>query len=556
VTKKYKEDEIEKLKDYMDKHVPLGAIRFENKDFNYDPWVQQELFDGHSAHLYNNESKKPSIIVGRRGSGKSTYINNLANSKDILEIIAQGDTLIKNVANEIQSLAHQMGTNQVEPVSRMWDFVFWALITSKVNSEYSIADDTPVSGLLKKLGIGKKLPTFSIVLHKATSVIKDYVSEKTGLQDFDLIYYWLTNGEHDLMDMKNYVCNLLKEEKKKAIILFDSLEELDINNEHVGDAVKGLMYILGKFNDGSGVVQIRFCIPAERYFEFKKVSAAEKKDFGREHTLQWTSGELLSMVAHRYKIFLKLYPEYQGQNYEKIRSIDIYNRNGALKFFRVIFPENVINNLGKGTKEDPIAYILRHTQLLPRQILDYFNCIISSAVISRGTATEINNDDIVNSISLNEQSVSEEVISSYSFRYPSALEVLEDVVPDLPLIMTWKELKKIFIETARSSIAKGEGGSKPDDKYFKRLLIETGIIGLVLDDQDTNSDSDRYIKAQFEYTVPQKLSISSSQRMAVHPLFSGSLNNANEHIDSKKAIYPYGAHLDDVDVYHSMYAKS
>lgn len=554
--KTYSKEEIVKLKNYMDKHLPLGAIRFENKNFNYDSWVQQELFDGHSKHLYNNESFKPSIIVGRRGAGKSTYINNLANSPAILEIIAQGDTLIKSVAIEIQLLATQLGSNQVEPISRMWDFVFWTLITAKINSEYTIPPDSPIKSLLNKLGVGKKFPTFAIILHKATGIIKDYISEKTGGNDFDLIYYWLTNGEYELTDMKNYICDLLTNNDKQAIILFDSLEEIDLKNDYIGDAIKGLMYLLGQFNDGSGVVQVRFCIPAERYFEFKKLSVAEKKDFGREHTLQWTSGELLSLVAHRYKIFLSIYPEYCGINYKDLKNINIYTRDGALLFFREIFPDSLINNLGKGSKEDPVAYILRHTQLLPRQILDYFNQIVATAILRSGIATEITDKDIIDSISEKEQSVAEEVIASYRFRYPSAPDIFEDVVPDLPLMLTWKELKNIFINSARSSIGKGEGGTKPDDKYFKRLLIETGIVGKVLDDQDTNSDSNRYIKAAFEYTLPQKLVISSSQEMAVHPLFSGSLNGANEHLSQKKAVYPYGAHLDDVDVYHSTYSKN
>ncbi|MDH3575929.1 MAG: hypothetical protein OEM90_20230, partial [Desulfobacteraceae bacterium] len=64
-----------------------------------------------------------------------------------------------------------------------------------------------------------------------------------------------------------------------------------------------------------------------------------------------------------------------------------------------------------------------------------------------------------------------------------------------------------------------------------------------------------YIKAIFEYTLPQKLTISGQQQMAVHPLFCGAFNGASNHLANKKAIYPYGAHLDDIDVYHKSLVK-
>lgn len=59
---------------------PIGPPFLELHE-NQDKNLFQYLFDGHSQYLYEQKYERPSIIVGRKGAGKTTYLNNLSFKK-------------------------------------------------------------------------------------------------------------------------------------------------------------------------------------------------------------------------------------------------------------------------------------------------------------------------------------------------------------------------------------------------------------------------------------------------------------------------------------------
>lgn len=78
-----------------------------------------------------------------------------------------------------------------------------------------------------------------------------------------------------------------------------------------------------------------------------------------------------------------------------------------------------------------------------------------------------------------------------------------------------------------------------DDFFdFKRMLIEIGAVGRVV------SESDRYVQALFEYTVPHQLVTSTDDGLCIHPLFTEIFSAKTK---LKKPIYPYGSIIDDPD---------
>jgi hypothetical protein len=70
------------------------------------------------------------------------------------------------------------------------------------------------------------------------------------------------------------------------------------------------------------------------------------------------------------------------------------------------------------------------------------------------------------------------------------------------------------------------------------MLIEIGAVGRVLG----CDSSSRYIKAEFEYTVPHKLASSAEHMLCIYPLLAKILSAK---IRGNRPLYPYGCRLDD-----------
>ena len=87
--------------------------------------------------------------------------------------------------------------------------------------------------------------------------------------------------------------------------------------------------------------------------------------------------------------------------------------------------------------------------------------------------------------------------------------------------------------------------SYSDYHDFKRMLIEVGALGRMIDEDST------YVNAEFEYTRPMQLRVSEEDLLCLHPLFAGRFGAKivpdAEPSTSRKPVYPYGSGLDDDD---------
>ncbi|MEJ0043617.1 MAG: hypothetical protein WDM81_15980 [Rhizomicrobium sp.] len=99
------------------------------------------------------------------------------------------------------------------------------------------------------------------------------------------------------------------------------------------------------------------------------------KDYNASYRIRWKPIDLLAVTAHRYRLFAQIHdPVLFAMTGEK----DIATRDGIHDFFKIVMPREFRNSLGD--PEDPLAYIMRHTQLLPRHTIAIFNSIITKSL--------------------------------------------------------------------------------------------------------------------------------------------------------------------------------
>jgi len=487
---------------------------------------------------YKGLMQEPNIIVGRRGSGKSSiiksyYLDDQKYHHDLIYTFPI-ETGISAFITDLNPIFRNL--HLVENVYPVWKFIIWAgYLHHLVNQE---AIDSPeVDNFLSALkidpGSSNEDSIFKAVDVAMLPNIRPQIIDKSRI------------GDHSLDDIISIVNRDLTIRNRMGIILFDSLEHLKLDIDAMHPALAGFLASFAEFSLPASRVRTLCCIPAEVYFPLlEEISSAPVKDFSDMQILHWSAREILQIVAQRLKTFILLHGEHESTSWAN--SFNLNTHRNVNKFFYEILPNAITN--GVGISEDPLAYIMRHTQLLPRHAMIYMNAIF------RGLTPEdivvrkaVNSERIVKAIHENEAKISNDIIdgfrNSYSHEseyiiFTHARKVCEGMLKHLDLEFTYNDFIRVYDEHV-----KGEIYGIFDYRDAMRVLVELGAIG-----RSVSDDTTRYKRGLFEYTSPHKLVTKQRDKFLIHPCFVGAFGRIKEGLDF--AVYPFGADPDEKEYRH------
>ncbi len=516
---------IDTIRPYITKDEPFGPIDSVDIDPK-DVDVMNRLFERHNW-IYKNLHHRPSIIMGRKGSGKTYYLRTVFFDK---QYDFYTEIRTAHVLGHISSVIQGMTKDAVFPetLSELWETILWTCVLSEVRKHPLLSPEKLyiVNTYLDKVGV-KDNDTVDDVLWKIANLFdevmdagpRDGVSEI--LRRFDRVTF---------DDAKSVVLDSLKSSKKSFVILMDSLDDFRLDIDSVSHSLQGLLKFVGSMNKPRDVVDIRFCLPSELFHRIIKISSNPNKDFRRALKLQWTASELVLIGAQRLMYYLILYyPEFL----KGMPQPDLTKRVDALALFNKVLPEKISNQAG--FQEETMSYILRHTQLLPRHFLMLLNSIFKGLdAVSGSHPFPVSEQKIIHGIRKVEEFIVSEIFVAFKLIHPTAEATCKRCLPELGHKFSVGDLHQVFTRHGKAVFG-GEGMFE-----FQRMLIEIGALGRVIPGKET----DVYIKGNFEYTVAHELTISHDDQLCVHPLFSGIFSNSGR---KDRPVYPYGAVLDDED---------
>jgi hypothetical protein len=509
------------LERYITRDDPFGPI----DSLDIEPTNREALSSLFETHnwIYRNMRHRPSIIIGRRGAGKTSYLRTVYFDKEY-EFIAEIRT--QRVFEEITKVIQLMAQDAyVESLVELWEMVLWVCVFAELcrNSFLSSEHFKQVYHYLTKLGVQDAVSVDDVLL-KLANVLNDVTRAypREGilavLQRFDRVTF---------DNIKAVVTDSLKNERKRFVILMDSLEDFRLELNSATYALRGLLKFVGAMNKPSDVVDIRFCLPSELYRRVAGFSSNQNKDFRRALKLQWKASELILVGAQRLKLYLSLYyPDF----FSRLSHLNVGNRSDALKLFNATLPPKITNSMG--IQEDTISYILRHTQLLPRHFLMLLNSIFrNTGENDEGFPFPLNQRRIVRGIRQVEEKIVMEIFGAFRLVHPTAEETCRRCLPALGHKFDSGELQRVFNRHGKAVFG-GEGF-----RDFQRMLIELGVVGRV----NTAKTGNVYIQGDFEYNVDHELILAPQDEMCMHPLFSGIYGGSKRELP----VYPYGCKLDD-----------
>lgn len=113
--------EKNKLKRYIHVDAPLGPVDAAKIK---DSYVSGKLFDSHNE-LYKHINKRPSLIIGRKGSGKSAFLKNINGQKKYkIKIEVKTHRAFSEIVKTVQATTKSCDDFiYTEEVADLWDFL-------------------------------------------------------------------------------------------------------------------------------------------------------------------------------------------------------------------------------------------------------------------------------------------------------------------------------------------------------------------------------------------------------------------------------------------------
>ena len=512
------------INDLFTTQKPLGPIAISDRESTS---VLKALYDTRVELHLQSQNNPPTFIVGRRGSGKTSLLLSREFNPEnlVIKLSAQG------VFSRVQSATRLVGAQTiltVEGVAQLWQLLLWAPIITRLALAERRPDVDPERALQ--------------ILWEETAAIRRDISRSPSPDDSALDIITVRLIEHvknnpaiggpenlkqnfRLAQRSWHVVIAAAKEVLDArgtpvFVLIDSLENIGAHVHEIKFPLQGLFHLVGQLGlrNGDHYFHVQCCFPSELWPMLDEISSNPMKDFGGRMVLRWQWKDLLRAVGTRLRTFLlQRYPSY-------VRGVPPEDYESLL--YRVI-PPSITNP--SGTPEQTVAYVLRHTQLLPRQVLYIFNEALHRAIAENDRPT-VQTSHIVDTVREAEAILCPEVFSAHSFRHRKAQMVARRLIPYLPFRFDDGYLHRMC---NRAGI---KADFDLDYREVREMFTDVGILGRYL------AETDRYLKAEFGYAMEGQMILSPDEEYCLHPLFVRQYN-AKDALPSRKAgkpIYPSG----------------
>ncbi|MBL0341199.1 MAG: hypothetical protein IPP71_09855 [Bacteroidetes bacterium] len=466
------------------------------------------------------------LIIGRRGSGKTSLSQYFTFQKDkslkgSICIDVDEPNLYQHILKKISRMASGNKEIALPRIVKIWEYLIWALIFEEFKEH-----DEKIQ-LASYFSYDKVKPSV-VILQLLQKLISRFTKDEHSelADDFETL---LTSKI--VQEAQERVRKLTS--TNPVIVAIDTLEHYDVNDESMMQATAALVECASKFNTKylKDNIHLKVFVSAEVFPHLiENVISNPSKYIRNPVYLNWRPKDLIRLLCWRFYLYLKSSDLNNLQLDDDIdwnQFKDVYN-----KMWVPYFKENVENCIG--IQEKTFPYVLRHTQMRPRQLIILCNEIGEEAM-RLGSFPLFTNEVIVNSVTKIESILANEVINSYKSVYENVSKIVDALVSK-PIMFKGKLLDKIAPETA---------SAWPPNTYsplkFRQLVAELGIVGRV---REYKEDSG-IVLADFEYTMHDRLPLQPNDDCVIHPMFFRRLNTKNT---NRLRVYPFP----DSDSYKEM----
>ena len=467
---------------------------------------------------FNREalSQKVFLIIGRRGAGKTA----LSQFFSFQQLMSKVTTIEVDEPAAFQQLMSRMAESAastrevaIPRLVKIWEFVIWSTIFWQLQDK-----DTRIKAACLFTEPTEKVSTF--IRHVLMTLVTRFLRADSGLADEleDFI------ASETIQRAKRATLEVVK--GNRVIIALDTMENYAVRDESMMRSMGALIQCASRFSRDYARhgIYLKVFIMAEIFPYLKEeVSLNPLKFIHDEIYLQWRPKDLMRLISWRYDRYLKE----NNLIIPTVGKVDWDNHHDVLKEKWEPYWGKKLQTR-QGLIEETFPYVLRHTQLRPRQLIVLCNSIAKHSQEGE-TFPKFGPESIIEGIQRAEKRLAEEVMNSYSSVYPGAARIAE-ALSGLPLIFKGNELDKRAPQTA-SQWPPGEYSSYA----FRQFVSELGIVGRVRN----VSEKTGIVEADFEYAGDSRISLLVNDVCVIHPMFYKKLNIR---MTRNLCVYPFPDH--------------
>lgn len=532
---------------YVLQEVPQSLSAFFDDDNPLGPVAAEHINDTEvAAYLtslqndaFREMSQGVSLLFGRKGAGKSSLLHSFLFPNQLKSVTALSfeqdqkiqflgkdsdfrrpyDVTVQVDASKELDAVHAQVCKHTLPGPELaadhWKKRLWinVLIATSRRPDLIARLDEPLKS---------QMLTFSTLTRRLAST-----ESATSYMDD-----WLDTGAVKIESVE-----MLAKDLKQAFIkneftvlfLIDSIEEYNLSlDEALKITIGGLLYVVGGRRDPLCYYKIAF--PYEIYDDIKSQGNTGKINL-QSATLNWRPAELVQIVTRRILLCLYLYENATVPGLLTAARSASSSRRANFAFWEEVFGGDIINEAHN--PETALYYVLRHTQLLPRQVILALSWLIRLSKNPRTSFRFVSPDVITDATRQSSNILIGGIESGFRFTYPDLQQSLERFLPRCNIVSNYSDLHHIY----STSSVKGTAEYTRNFYAFMRALLHIGVFGVV----DRKQETDRYIEAKYCYGDGTVLRAFEGKEFAMHPAFSLLYKEQDERLDVGKAILPRGS---------------
>ena len=499
-----------------------------------DPAEYDQLFDrtnGIYAQAFT--AAPPTYIIGRKGAGKTAFLSGSAFAVGAPpQRMLTTASVYADMASLLEKYRRYRGPVFAEHAGDIWLALFEHV------AMYHACDTTSADDPPHEMQIVWDYFTGEPHGEDATGVAAQFLAEleervmDDGVRGRNELIDGLTRGGVTFGTARRALAVLRG--NRPVMVVMDNLEDLHVQIDELEKVLAGLFTAVGQVSRAPAgrPFGIQVCLPSELWDEIHRIAANPEKDFSGNHlTIYWTADELLRLAGRRYRLFMQIHHPRQLEDLDR-KAASGGNRDVAL--LRAALPKTVVGGLG--VEEDTVAYLLRHTQLLPRHLIQILNSVFT-APDQGSTPWAVTPEAVRSGTQVAERLIVEGILAAYGRSFPFAARALRRLANRLTVCFPARQLRTIFNQEGITKIT----GQDFDD--FLEMLIKLGVLGVKV------NTTTRYNEARFQYTFDSAINAHEDlDELCFHPLFTRYLfEHALDDLRDKHELpsYPYGSDLAD-----------
>ncbi len=504
--------------------------------------IFEQLYDRMNGCHGSAERDDPLYVVGRKGSGKTAFLVGTAFVDGAKVILIKSEDAYHEIERLRIRYAREVGPLFAENLAHVWQVLLThaaMLLSYRVPGLRHTDEGRLIASYLSSYGNPSSLEPGKLLARVGSALSDVLVRSVPGLTVEEMCASLRTDVATYEVAYRSFV-DLIRRKRVRLYVVVDNLEDLHVHVDELRTTLSGLFRATREFATTAGTrpFKVRFAFPAELVQRLRDLTANPEKDFLDYLVIRWTAAELMTIAGNRLRRYLDLYHQDELERLGLPHQHDERDHQMAEVTLRSLLPRGGMST-GLGSDEDPVAYIMRHTQLLPRHLIQILNEILARAARHRRGVPVATPLDVLEGVREAELRIVDGILSSYSHDYPYMAAALGYLKNHIPNTLTCSELHRAFN-------AAGVARSGVDYSDFLEAALDVGVLGIV------DGSTSRYTVGRFSYTFTETLRpVEDEDEVCVHPLFMfrlfdrGGIRRLRD--QGRLPVYPYGSDTGQFD---------